>query len=202
MNKIYVSFSTYIAKYLRKELGEGSQPINIPPHLRSLRYWRSRGAGAYASLAKLKRMPTIRELFIRALRLPEKKYPYYAPYSLAFSEEEYNAMSASDDKREELVAFQLPAVIPYGEVNLPTNPRTLMAQIPGEQLRKAFIYYFYEQFAAFLHRYQMECVETMRPFTVVEAIAQFADVYDYSSNEQYALRGQYYRYRLQHQSKF
>lgn len=200
MNNIYISFSPYIAKFLRKELSTGGKPIDIPEHLRSIRYWRTKPSCAHARLYELNRKPTLREMFIGALRVPGKKYPLsYVPYSLAFSEEEYKAMPASDEKRDELVAFLLPVTIPYGHAaHIPTNSKTIMAQTQGEQLHRAFIHYFYEQFSHFLHRYQQECMETMHIFTVMEAIEKFSEQYDLSSNDQYAIRKQYYRHRLMH----
>ena len=198
MNNIYISFSPYIAKFLRKELSTGGKPIDIPTHLRSIRYWRTKPSCTYATLYELNRKPTLREMFIKALRVPGKKHSLsYAPYSLAFSEEEYKAMPPSEEKRDELVAFLLPATIPCGHyAQIPTNDKTIMAQAQGEQLHRAFIHYFYEQFSYFLHRYQQECMETNKIFTVVEAIERFSEQYDLSSNDQNAIRIQYYRHRL------
>ena len=196
MNVIYISFSPYIAKFLRKELSEKGKPIDIPANLRSIRYWKSKGSGVYATQSELRRKPTIRKLFTSALRVPGKQYPYYVPYALAFSQEEYESMPESDEKRDELVPFLLPVTVPYGLTDIPTSPRTIMSQSGGEQVHRAFIHYFYEQFAEHLHRFQHECMETNQTFSVVEAIARFSDIYDLTSCDQDAIRKQYYRQRL------
>lgn len=190
MPTIYVSFSPHIAKVLRKDWGKNGQPIDIPSHARSDNYWKKQYPNMH--LRRIRQQPSLRELFIDALRTGQAER-YYLPYTLAYSEEEYRQFPDSDEKKNELVAFRMPNVITCGNTAKPTNTKTVMEQKAGERFHQAAIFYFYDTFASFLHIYQFECIENGQPFNISEGIRLFSDKYDLSSNEQHNLRIQFYR---------
>lgn len=192
MNKIYVSFSPYIAKVLREEMATAPDaPIQIPPHISCEKFWQKRFPLMPAR--QLRKQPGLLELFTKALRDGTKDPFPYTPYNLAYSEDEYNSFPDSPEKRDELVAFALPKVISYKEKTYVTNTKNLMERRAGNNFRQAAIYHFYEIFGHYLHSVQLDCIRDCKPFSPIEAIQLFADEYDLTSNEFQALRTQYYR---------
>lgn len=193
MAKIYVSFSPYIAKVLRHELANDDGSIDIPLHVRSDTYWLHRSP--YLKPKELKRHPSLREMFESALRM-EGDADSAQPYIKAYSEDEYNSFPDSDEKRNELVAFVMPRCLVRGRTTVVPNGKTVMARYDGARFRQACIYYFYELFKAFLHANQLLCVKAKRPFSISEAIHLFVEEYDLGTNEEDALRIQYYRRKI------
>lgn len=193
MAVIYLSFNSHIAKVLRHKLSINGAPIDIPPYIRSDNYWRN--SRPNISRKQLRRMPSMSELFIKALRIRNEGRSF-VPYPLAFSENEYNGFPESDDKRDELVAFQLPKVIPWENTAKTTNANTVMDKRGGQMFRQAAIYYVYDILATHLHTVRQETELNGNPFNISEGIRLFADEYDMTSNEQNTLLTQYYRRKI------
>lgn len=190
MSKIYLRLSTQIAKVLRHELAGKNGAIDIPPHIRSDKYWQKRCP--YLKGQDIKRKPSLREMFERSLRT-EQEEGEFIPYNLAYCEDEYNQFPDSEEKQGELVAFTMPKTINRGFATYVTNGKTIMEKFGGSAFRQALIYHFYELLSLSLHANQLECVREQRPFNISEAIHLFAADYNLSSNEEETLRIQYYR---------
>lgn len=139
----------------------------------------------------IKKKPSLRELFLSALRVEGCKKPYLK----AYSEEEYNGFPDSEDKRNELVAFMLPKVLMRNYATFIPNGKTQMEQYEGSQFRQAAIFHFYDLLSMSLHTTQMECMKCDRPFNICEAIHLFAEEYNLTSTEEDTLRRQYYRFK-------
>lgn len=188
MNKIYVSFSSYIAKVLREDLASGKEPIDIPPYITVESFWKKR----YPLMGgrQLRKQPSLRQLFISSLRTEKEDF---IPYHLAYSEEEYKDFPESEDKKNELIEFAIPKVLTVGGNAVVSNSRVLMDNNGGRLFRQAAIFHFYDLLSLFLHSLQLDCLKAKKPFSIREGIRLFADDYDLSSNEHDALYIQYFR---------
>lgn len=189
MAAIYVSFSSHIAKVLRKEYAKNGMPIDIPAYISSSSYWRWRYPTI--TMVELRKKQTLREIFLDSLIFKEEKKRDV--YIKAWSEEEYRQFPDSEEKRDELVAFQLPKMLDHG---VPTSTKTTMERYAGQRFRQACIFHVYDILSKFLHKAEFDSMQAKKAFKLSEGIRMFADAYDLSANEQNTFLTQYYRRKI------
>lgn len=190
MAKVYLSYSSHIAKVLRKELSRDGSPIDLPAGIRPASYWRK--SEPYLTPIELKRKPSLRSMLIDALRVNSGN-PKGMPYMLCYSEDEYNSFPESEEKKNELVAFAIPKTLTIGNKTVRTNSQTIMEKKRGQLFRQATIYYVYEILRNHLHSEELNAHKRNENFNLSESIRTFADKYDMTSCEQATLLTQCYR---------